>query len=113
MGGAYSTLLRSSFLLGGLGVLLAVALAVPVGVVIGRRVGLLPVRRIGWIVGAGVFVVAALVLVPSLVGHRDEILAAREAVSFGRTDPCSARTSASSSSPPRSSGTSPGWCSVR
>ncbi|MBJ7456881.1 MAG: UPF0182 family protein [Thermoleophilia bacterium] len=87
MGGAYSTLLRSSFLLGALGFVLALALAIPVGVVIGRRVGLLPVRRLGWIVGAGIFAVAALVLVPSLVGHRDEILAAREAVAFGVTDP--------------------------
>ncbi len=87
MGGAYSTLIRSSFLLGGLGIVIALAIAIPVGLVIGRRVGLLPVRRLGWLVGAGVFLVAALVLVPSLVGQRDAILAAGEAVPFGRTDP--------------------------
>lgn len=87
MGGAYSTLLRESVLLGVAGLLGAVALALPIGLVLGRRVGLLPVRRIGWIAGGAVFVVSALVLVPSLIGQRDAILAAGEAVSFGREDP--------------------------
>ena len=87
MGGAYSTLIRASFLLGGLGLLGALALALPVGLVLGRAVGLLPVRAIGWIAGAAVFVISAAVLVPSLIDHRDAILAAREAVPFGRVDP--------------------------
>ena len=87
MGGAYSTLIRASFLLGGLGLLGALALALPVGLVLGRAVGLLPVRAIGWIAGAAVFVISAAVLVPSLIDNRDAILAAREAVSFGRVDP--------------------------
>lgn len=87
MGGAYSTLLRASFLLGGLGILGALALAAPIGIVLGRRVGLLPVRAVGWIAGAAVFVISAAVLVPSLIDHRDAILAAREAVPFGRVDP--------------------------
>lgn len=87
MGGAYSTLIRWSFLLAAAGVVLALALALPVGIVLGRRVGLLPVRPIGWIAGGAVFVIGLLVLVPSLVGQRDAILAAREAVPFGRTDP--------------------------
>ena len=87
MGGAYSTLLGGSVLLGAAGLLGAAALALPVGLVLGRRVGLLPVRRIGWIAGGAVFVVAAVVLVPSLIGQRDAILAAGEAVPFGREDP--------------------------
>jgi uncharacterized membrane protein (UPF0182 family) len=87
MGGAYSTLLRSSFLLAGAGLLGALALALPIGLVLGRRVGLLPLRRIGWAAGGAAFVVAALVLIPSLIGQRDAILAAGEAVPFGRIDP--------------------------
>ncbi len=87
MGGAYDTLIRSSFLLAAAGLLGAIALSLPIGLVIGRRVGLLSVRRVGWIVGGVVFVIAALVLIPSLIGQRDAILAAGEAVPFGRTDP--------------------------
>ncbi len=87
MGGAYSTLLRASVVLGVLGLVGAIALALPIGLVVGRRVGLLPLRRIGWAAGAAVFLLAVLVLVPSLIGERDAILAAREAVSFGQTDP--------------------------
>jgi len=87
MGDAYSTVIRASVLLGALGVLGALALALPVGLVLGRRVGLLRVRRIGWVAGGAVFVISALVLIPSLIDHRDAILAAREAVPFGRVDP--------------------------
>jgi uncharacterized protein len=87
MGGAYSTLIRTSFLLGAAGVVGALVLALPLGLVLGRRVGLLPVRRIGWIAGGAVFVIGLLVLVPSLIGQRDALLAAGEAVPFGETDP--------------------------
>ncbi len=87
MGGAWSTLLRETVLLGVAGLLGAVALALPIGLVIGRRLGLLPVRRIGLIAGGAVFIIAALVLVPGLVAQRDALLAAGEAVPFGVEDP--------------------------
>jgi uncharacterized protein len=87
MGGAYSTLIRTAILLALAGLAGALALALPIGLVLGRRVGLLPLRRVGWITGAAVFLVAALVLVPSLLAQRDAILAAGQAVPFGRTDP--------------------------
>ncbi len=87
MGGAYSTLIRTAVLLGVAGVVGSAALAVPIGLVVGRRVGLLPLRRLGLVTGAAVFVVGLLVLIPSLLAQRDAILAAGEAVSFGRTDP--------------------------
>ncbi|WP_217915892.1 UPF0182 family protein [Miltoncostaea marina] len=83
MGGAYSTALRASFLLAGAGLAGALALALPIGLVTGRRAGMLRQRRVGWTAGAATFVVSALVLVPALLSRRDAILAAGEAVAFG------------------------------
>lgn len=87
MGGAYSHLIRTAFLLAGAGLLGAAALALPIGLVTGRRIGLLPMRRVGWAAGGGVGLIAAVVLVPSLVGMRHDVLAAGAAVPFGVTDP--------------------------
>lgn len=88
MGAAYDTTIAAGWLMAISGLVVAAAIALPVLLVVGRKVGeTRSTRTIGVSCAAGVFVIVSGVLVPFLVGHKTALLAARNAVPFGTQDP--------------------------
>jgi uncharacterized protein len=87
MGGAHATIIRSYIALLVVGIAVALLIAVPF-LAIGRPVAGTAGPRIQAAIAAGlVFLFAALIIVPTLVGQRNDILAALNAESFGADDP--------------------------
>lgn len=87
MGGAHATIIRSYIALLATGIGVAVLIAVPF-LAVGRPVaGTSGPRLHAALAAAAVALLAALIIVPALVGERNAILAALNAESFGVDDP--------------------------
>ena len=87
MGSAHATIIRSYLVLLVLGLASAVVVGAPL-VVVGRRVaGTRGPRAHAWVAAGAVMLLSALIIVPTLTGQRDELLAAVNAVPFGVNDP--------------------------